>query len=351
MGTSSAAVKNERIDYLDLARGLCMIAIVLGHLSEPGIDRFVYTFHLPVFLVISGYFFNPGTDLTSLVKKRFRTTIVPYYIASLLVILSSVTVNIISRSGTQLTLNTAVYWMKASLFGAGDSWTYYSFSMPGIGAIWFLWASFWGIIFVWLIQKLPLVLRIILIAALTFLPIFIVEYVFFLPLSILPGCSAVIFIYMGYVWRKYKDRLAALPLWIKAVIFTACLILWAEFIINFRSFWLVRCDTGRGIWDIFESICASAVVIGAAYLIDLKLKKLTSFLRFLGKYSILALTAHIIEQNTIPWQVIVSSILGKDASHIGILLLTIAFKICWLFLLTFLLSKIRFVRKAYGIKT
>lgn len=142
METSLKTPGSSRLDYLDLARGICMIAIVLGHLNEPGINRFVYTFHLPVFFIISGYFFDPSTDLVTLIKKRFRTIIIPYLTACLLVIISSVAVNVfVWRADSVTVLNTVIRWIKASVFGVGDNWTF-PFDMPGIGAVWFLWASF-----------------------------------------------------------------------------------------------------------------------------------------------------------------------------------------------------------------
>ena len=46
----------NRIQYIDIARGISMVCIVLGHLGEPQINRVVFTFHLPIFFLISGYF-------------------------------------------------------------------------------------------------------------------------------------------------------------------------------------------------------------------------------------------------------------------------------------------------------
>jgi len=50
-----------------------MICIVLGHLGNPLINQFVFTFHLPVFFIITGYFFNPevwGGELSAAPKSN-----------------------------------------------------------------------------------------------------------------------------------------------------------------------------------------------------------------------------------------------------------------------------------------
>ena len=45
-----------RIEWIDLAKGLAMILIIAGHAGHDPVDRFLYTFHVPVFFLISGYF-------------------------------------------------------------------------------------------------------------------------------------------------------------------------------------------------------------------------------------------------------------------------------------------------------
>ena len=76
---SKGITANSRSSYIDVARGICMICIVLGHQGNPFINRFVFTFHLPVFFIITGYFFNPKTSFKDLVIKRSRGLIIPYF--------------------------------------------------------------------------------------------------------------------------------------------------------------------------------------------------------------------------------------------------------------------------------
>ena len=73
-------------------------------------------------------------------------------------------------------------WCYAALYGAGDTYTE-PFWIPGIGAIWFLWATFWGSIFLIISFKFDKYIRLLFIVGL-----FAVGYfsrrIFWFPFSI-----------------------------------------------------------------------------------------------------------------------------------------------------------------------
>ena len=57
--------EKKRLQYLDIARGIGMICIILGHLGNDTINRIVYPFHVPLFFLIAGYFINEKKNLTT----------------------------------------------------------------------------------------------------------------------------------------------------------------------------------------------------------------------------------------------------------------------------------------------
>ncbi len=69
----------ERIHYLDIAKGISMIAIVAGHLGNGPINQFVFTFHVPIFFLLSGYFMKPMDDIP-FIKKKAKQLLLPYII-------------------------------------------------------------------------------------------------------------------------------------------------------------------------------------------------------------------------------------------------------------------------------
>lgn len=77
-------VKNkERTLLYDVAKGICIISVVLGHLGIA--TRFVYFYHLPVFFFISGIFLDAEKySLKEFLLKKIKSLYIPYVIFSLL---------------------------------------------------------------------------------------------------------------------------------------------------------------------------------------------------------------------------------------------------------------------------
>lgn len=85
--------KSQRIDFMDIVKGILMIFVVLGHVLivlNPNYDRmiftaaqsFIYSFHMAAFFMIHGILFNnekyKEISAKEFILKRFSTTIVPY---------------------------------------------------------------------------------------------------------------------------------------------------------------------------------------------------------------------------------------------------------------------------------
>lgn len=85
-------MKNQvnRNHSIDVFKGIGIFFVVLGHLSKNhDLVNYVYSFHMPLFFVVSGVFFNPykyqkGKEL---LKSRFRTLLLPYLIFYLILYL------------------------------------------------------------------------------------------------------------------------------------------------------------------------------------------------------------------------------------------------------------------------
>lgn len=78
----------KRDAYFDNARFLLILLVVFGHLISPlksdndllyGLYKFIYLFHMPAFILISGYF-SKGFDKPGYLKKTFTKTLIPYAI-------------------------------------------------------------------------------------------------------------------------------------------------------------------------------------------------------------------------------------------------------------------------------
>ena len=107
---------------LDIAKGIAMISIILGHLSVWRINCVVFTYHIPIFYLITGYFLF-GAEKNSFRRfagKKARTLLVPYYVACLLIIMFSIPLNMYLGEDVKTQV---IRWIKAALYAAGDSYT------------------------------------------------------------------------------------------------------------------------------------------------------------------------------------------------------------------------------------
>lgn len=75
----------ERIEYIDFFRGVGIILMVMGHMAFGGlqgfgdlVEKYIHSFHMPMFFIISGYFYQKKANWISFVKGKMRTIMLPY---------------------------------------------------------------------------------------------------------------------------------------------------------------------------------------------------------------------------------------------------------------------------------
>lgn len=82
---------NKRIEYIDYIKGICIFIVVWGHsiqnmgdgndFWENPIHEFICSFHMPIFMMVSGFFFSKviGKSLLETIRRRFTQLIVPCF--------------------------------------------------------------------------------------------------------------------------------------------------------------------------------------------------------------------------------------------------------------------------------
>jgi fucose 4-O-acetylase-like acetyltransferase len=72
----------KRIDYLDAAKGIGMLFVILGHnqikQTYPIVFQVVYSFHMPFFFLLSGMFFKTDYGFIELARRRFSSLLKPF---------------------------------------------------------------------------------------------------------------------------------------------------------------------------------------------------------------------------------------------------------------------------------
>src|SRR5574344_209371 len=88
-------MRSNRINWIDWAKSICMFLVILGHChikdSQIFIVQYIYSFHMPLFFMLSGMLCKSSLSLTSL-KKDIRFLLIPYIVyGSMLILFHSVT--------------------------------------------------------------------------------------------------------------------------------------------------------------------------------------------------------------------------------------------------------------------
>jgi fucose 4-O-acetylase-like acetyltransferase len=107
---------SKRIEYIDIARGIGILLVVLGHndfaLVSPFAYKVIYSFHMPLFFFLSGYFINPSVGFWEFIKKRFNSLLKPYLFTIFMIYFVSV-------SFEKMGFQTAIFRITKSLYGSG----------------------------------------------------------------------------------------------------------------------------------------------------------------------------------------------------------------------------------------
>ena len=337
----------KRLGFIDVARGIAIISIILGHLGSSQINRVVFTYHVPIFFFITGYFINTKKNVKVFIENKARTLLVPYAVTCMIIIILN-TIDGYYTQGGEKALYTAKYWIYASVYGAGDSYQE-PFRIIAIGAIWFLWATFWGSTFLRISLKMSEIMRVCMITLL-----FAFGYwsrsLFWFPFSIQAGCCATLFMYFGYLFKQEEDKIKELSMEMKWESAILAVVVWLEFIKNFQSFWLVHCDIGRGAIDIIGCICGCYIVFIVSWYLEKYVVILAKPLKYIGRFSILALCIHIIELDAFPWDTLTDFILAKGIAASSIFYIVILIKMVMVLGGCVLLSKSKLICRLYGIE-
>lgn len=142
-------MNKERCMAIDIARGICIILVVIGHFCPDyspswwvALNKVIYTFHMPVFMFASGYIFmytrKPQTRYSQMLTKKVKRLLVPYLSTSVIII----TIKLLTEGSLDIDNPVTPYsYLKI-------------FYLPEAGYfLWFIWALWWMFVLVGLVWK------------------------------------------------------------------------------------------------------------------------------------------------------------------------------------------------------
>lgn len=134
----------KRIVYLDIAKALCIILVVIGHYCPNGcpewwvaVHDFIYTFHMPLFMFASGFVYiatkRNGEKYGDFIMKKVKRLMIPYFVVSAIVIeikLLTESHVYVENPKTVMSFVKMFYYPEAGYF------------------LWFIWALWWMFVIV-----------------------------------------------------------------------------------------------------------------------------------------------------------------------------------------------------------
>lgn len=195
---------NKRIEYIDVAKAIGILLVILGHCyytaRVPHLGTAIYSFHMPLFFIISGMFLKP-IGLKEGIVKYSKAYLQPYAVICLLMLLITFVMFCLKMS------DSSVFKMDLIkiAFGSGSNEDNALFhDIPTVGPIWFLLALFWGCALTSIIKKnVQSSLGTLLWAFVLFFVGYISSKYVRLPLSIQMGMCSAPFILTGGWIRQY----------------------------------------------------------------------------------------------------------------------------------------------------
>lgn len=103
----------KRVDYIDIAKGIGIVLVVMGHndfeLISPFAHKLIYSFHMPMFFFMSGMFFKPDLPFWLFVQQRFKKVLKPFLFILLFLYFTTISFSKISLLEASRRLIKAMY--------------------------------------------------------------------------------------------------------------------------------------------------------------------------------------------------------------------------------------------------
>ena len=182
----------KRESYLDIAKGLGIIMVILGHIEIGFATKWLYSFHLPLFFFVSGICFHYKENFFHYLKKKVKRCLIPYFVFGILIVLVESKTGYLYNTGFKSNLTYLLVQQRYS-------------------TLWFLATLFFASIFFYFLvkfcnEKPAIVLTVSLVISTIFV---ILDQILIssLPWNIDTAFIVLGFMGFGYFIRNYKDTL------------------------------------------------------------------------------------------------------------------------------------------------
>lgn len=287
----------SRLAHIDVLKAVGIVCVLIGHLFAPlPIRVFIYSFHMPLFFLISGFLLKFNDSIGFSLFKAFKHLIVPYILTCVVMALSDMVYNGIASDRLLNRLLMSLYSIPSNIVPGQH------YGITQIGPIWFLCALFWGQIVVRIFNCIQsIVARAFIILSLAIIAI-VIGYHIWLPFALLNGMVAAIFVWIGSEIKamKMQDVLySRMALIVSLVIWLVCIVgdylRGLHFSISIFQFPLYG-------FGFAGAISATIVLLNLSKaFVNISAKPVTAILSKIGRSTLEIMCVHAVDIETIHW--------------------------------------------------
>ena len=133
-------MKKKRIEWIDVAKGIAIILVMIGHYVSFGsqIRNFIFAFHMPLFFILSGYTFKFLDDKKEILKKTKKEIIRFLLPAFFLTIIGQIIIKLFWNWNNLSYKASFLLALKRILWGNGVDYDWKGIHFYALGMPWFL---------------------------------------------------------------------------------------------------------------------------------------------------------------------------------------------------------------------
>lgn len=266
----------ERLLYVDIAKGIGILLVVWGHIGNWGciapLYRLISYFHVPIFFMLSGFFFPSKPNYKDFFISKIRRLLKPYYI------------------GGGISFLLGVY-----MFQTNEITDFFDFVIGGrtVGPLWFLTSLFCSMVIFYSIVNHHQCLKIVFSAICLIISYFLFRHHVYLPLNMDMSLMMIPFLYLGNEIRKVhftREQMIGVC-WIAFLGLFSCFVYDCIHDTDVTNYY----NQTIGIFPmvVFSAFCGSLCVYSSAYLIaESNIKVVKKYLSYIGQNTLVILIFH-----------------------------------------------------------
>ena len=290
--------KPKRVQYIDIARGIAILLVIVGHMVTGLPLAIIYSFHMPLFIIASGMLYKEKS-YDKAIKDVFFKLILPYIICILVV-------NILffnkSMSLWEIIKNWAeeIFYSFVAYRGGKINYPIY---INEIGSLWFF--PFLAIIrmlfrFLKKISKGDQLQLLFSVSLISFIGYLLGINAYFLPYAFDIALFGIIFYYIGYILSQTKSLDKILS---NKKLLVIIFLIWVLGI-KFNNTNLAGRIYSNGVFLILTSTCGTIMIFKISQIIEKYMKHLGKILAWYGRNSMYILLLHYAESMLIRYETI-----------------------------------------------